>query len=864
MSTNTGFSGLIGKYTSGQTGISATGTIQSAFNILSSDVIVPNSNPAGHTAAGYIYIANYLIQFSATRNLNNQSTGGPYSFTYPLQFADANNCILVSTVSPNNAPVINTSSQATSTGFTLNIGSQSGNTNWLAIGRARGSTGAIFPNLLSTFSNALGNYGSSMADILSLGTLVPSLNTTQGHNFDGFIYIGKLLIQFSLTSNITPTLSNGSSTIFRFPIPYANTDVPYNVILSGVNTGSNNTNTTLIDPSGNITNTSFRVLLTNNGGNVRWLSIGPAPTTPLYQSTATAENWTCISCNGTFNYIVAGTSTGNLYFSSNNTRDFTLITFPNSFYTPNWSSVSVNDDNTFGACEDVYYMSNITKALTLTSGVVNMSSSNWFGVTISKTSNQIFAVKNNSYIYTLANNNLNLIQITGSGQRNWQSIASSNDGTKLVACVLNGFIYTSTNSGLNWTARATGANRNWVSVASSVGGSILVACVLNGFIYISEDSGVNWTARATGANRDWFSVASSSNGTYLVACVNGGAIWISKNTGTNWSASSDNRNWTSVATESVGSDTSTKLVACASGDYIYTSQDTGSNWTQRTTSGIRNWSSVASSSNGTNLVACVNGGYIYTSSDSGATWTPRATDANRNWISVSSSTNGDYLVACVNGGSIYISTNSGATWTEQNKWWDSNTKKYLCETSSSQVYVAVTGYSIYSSINLGINWSDLNPPVSNYSGITTSTDGTIIAVCTNGGNIYTSYNSGSSWIIQTNSGSRNWSSITSNNTGQYLAATVDNGFIYTSSDYGINWVQRNVIAVWTSITSDITGRYLKATVNNIVYYSNDYGATWLQVSVAGTLSGISSNNSGSFAIVARNGGTLQMSYNANG
>ena len=72
-------------------------------------------------------------------------------------------------------------------------------------------------------------------------------------------------------------------------------------------------------------------------------------------------------------------------------------------------------------------------------------------------------------------------------------------------------------------------------------------------------------------------------------------------------------------------------------------------WTPRESS--RNWSSVASSSDGTKLVAVVNGGQIYTSINSGVSWTPR--ESSRNWYSVASSSDGTKLVAVAHSDQIY-------------------------------------------------------------------------------------------------------------------------------------------------------------------------------------------------------------------
>jgi hypothetical protein len=102
------------------------------------------------------------------------------------------------------------------------------------------------------------------------------------------------------------------------------------------------------------------------------------------------------------------------------------------------------------------------------------------------------------------------------------------------------------------------------------------------------------------------------------------------------------------------------------------------NWTTTSAPGA-NWISIASSADGTKLVAAEQGsspdwlGLIYTSTNSGATWTPTGAPSLR-WWSVASSDDGNKLVAGVRyggpdgtyppaGGPIYISADSGTTWT---------------------------------------------------------------------------------------------------------------------------------------------------------------------------------------------------------
>jgi len=71
----------------------------------------------------------------------------------------------------------------------------------------------------------------------------------------------------------------------------------------------------------------------------------------------------------------------------------------------------------------------------------------------------------------------------------------------------------------------------------------------------------------------------------------------------------------------------------------------------------RNWSGIASSSDGTKLIAGeIYGGNLWTSTDSGVTWVDQVATGNGYWHAVASSSDGTHLVA----GDGY---NAGDVWT---------------------------------------------------------------------------------------------------------------------------------------------------------------------------------------------------------
>ena len=238
----------------------------------------------------------------------------------------------------------------------------------------------------------------------------------------------------------------------------------------------------------------------------------------------------------------------------------------------------------------------------------------------------------------------------------------------------------------------------------------------------------------------------------------------------------------------------TKLVATVNGGQIYTSIDSGATWTARDVD--RAWSSVASSSDGAKLVATVNGGKIYTSIDSGASWTERSIisgDGDRAWSSVASSSDGTKLVATVNNGdengngNIWASTDSGVSWSR----------------SSS-----ITPYS--------------------YVDVASSSDGTkLVAVVLDGNLLIKNSTTFYNWISKVSS--KSWTSVASSSDGTKLVATVNGGQIYTSTNTGDTWVAMASDRGWTKVTSSSDGVVLYALAESKIWASFNSGANWRQI-----------------------------------
>lgn len=310
---------------------------------------------------------------------------------------------------------------------------------------------------------------------------------------------------------------------------------------------------------------------------------------------------------------------------------------------------------------------------------------------------------------------------------------------------------------------------------------------------------VTITLPATPAVGDIVRVSGAGAGGWKIAQNSGqmiaGSLLVQP--GTSWVARENSRNWTSIASSSDGS----KLLASAYDDRLYTSTDSGFTWTPRVTN--QAWKAVASSADGTKLVAVVVNGQIHTSTDSGVTWVPR--DSARNWSCVASSADGTKLVAAVQGGKIYKSIDSGVTWA--------------------------------TAIFIDAQWNS----------IASSADGVrLLASSGSSGNLYRSNDSGGSWLILSGgdlgNNSRNWTCVNMSSNGEIMIASTElgsGGSIWVSNNAGSYWTERYRPINAYSVVCSASGR----TIIIPGFISLDFGQSWTPRDMPGTHFTVSADGS---------------------
>jgi hypothetical protein len=313
-------------------------------------------------------------------------------------------------------------------------------------------------------------------------------------------------------------------------------------------------------------------------------------------------------------------------------------------------------------------------------------------------------------------------------------------------------------------------------------------------------------------------VAQNTNQSIFASHFRGGV-------GATWVGRDQNRNWTGVASSTNGMN----LAALVRGGFVYLSTNAGVNWTTPPVSPVKNWQSIASSADGSRYVAGTDGEFLYVSIDNGQGWSARSQPGSRQWTGVASSHDGTNMVACAfSNGPIFTSADGGDTWQQRATAGARSWTSVACSADGLKM-VATSTSGIGVSNDRGANWfivSALNNI--SFTAVACSSDGARIfagAASAAPGSIYTSTDGGTNWVKRDASGVHSWRSITCSGDGTIVAATSPDG-ISVSVDAGGAWTVRVPTPArdWRGIASAIdASRFAAAAFGNLIYISE--GAT---------------------------------------
>jgi hypothetical protein len=265
---------------------------------------------------------------------------------------------------------------------------------------------------------------------------------------------------------------------------------------------------------------------------------------------------------------------------------------------------------------------------------------------------------------------------------------------------------------------------------------------------------------------------------------------------------------------------------------------------------------------------------------------------NNSWLGITSSADGQQLIAA--GNAIFISTNYGLTWIEATEAPTNGNWGGVACSASGTILAGADFYSgIWLSHDSGASWNIQNLPTSGgWSAVAMSKDGNLIIAARvfaeaagsfppPPGLIYTSSDSGSTWL--TNSlPAQNWWCTASSADGCVIvaAAHIYNftyskfgyslstlpGPFFTSTNYGSTWFTNNTpLEMWSLINCSADGRqWLAGTTTGLIYCSTNYGVVWNSNSPAfetNSCNGVSVSADGTKWLAAYSDGKIFFSTN---
>lgn len=238
-----------------------------------------------------------------------------------------------------------------------------------------------------------------------------------------------------------------------------------------------------------------------------------------------------------------------------------------------------------------------------------------------------------------------------------------------------------------------------------------------------------------------------------------------------------------------------------------------------------------------------------------------------NYTSIASSADGSKMAAAFagsGGDGIFLSINSGRTWGSSGASSSLQWHAIASSADGSKLVAAVTnGGAIYTSTNSGSSFVANTVVGGNWSSVASSADGTKLMAADYGTGLFT--NNGTSWTQVFSSGNNDWTAVASSSSGsQFVAAESGVGiWVYTSATK--TWKEFTSSLAWQSVASSADGTKMVAVANgNGIYISTNSGTSWPEVSGSPTASswaGVAISSDGSKLVAANNGGVIYTSSN---
>jgi photosystem II stability/assembly factor-like uncharacterized protein len=519
----------------------------------------------------------------------------------------------------------------------------------------------------------------------------------------------------------------------------------------------------------------------------------------------------CYAENG--NDIFAGTYDGNIYRSTNNDRNWTLINF--SLYHYSVLSLAMCRSNIFaGTSGKGIFLSTDNGASW--SNVYNESPWGADVPSLAVIDTNIFAVTS-SGLYLSTNNGSQWNPVNG-----WNNLSLYTEFNALVVVnknlferTINGIIYLSTDLGTSWSIVTNNLpNVNNIDFFTAIGTN-LYADIYSSGLYRSTDNGTTWTNIFP--NESVSSIVQCGSDLFVLS----GGIYRSTDNGISWNNSSNglpNPPYISSLVVS-GNNIIAGMTNC-----VYLSTDNGANWSP-IKSDIEEAVINSIKVIGTNLFAGTNNG-VYLSTDKGTSWKIINNGLSKTYVN-SLTVKGANLFACTEGDGIFVSTNNGEVWSPINNGLLNTYIKTLF-IMSNYMY-AGTKNGVYLSTDNGLNWNAIN------NGMANIVVKTIAAYIDNAGvtnifagtssGVYLSKNQGIDWVAINNGLTNTDVNVLTARSGVLRAGTNGNGF-FGSNNNGNSWTSINdeLSEQKITCTSDSSGynSFVGTDGNGVFAFYDDY------------------------------------------
>lgn len=202
-----------------------------------------------------------------------------------------------------------------------------------------------------------------------------------------------------------------------------------------------------------------------------------------------------------------------------------------------------------------------------------------------------------------------------------------------------------------------------------------------------------------------------------------------------------------------------------------------------------------------------------------------------------------------------------------------NGLKIGISSDASKIIAGVHSGRLYTSVDSGNTWVETQPAGNTnkfWNTVASDADGSFLMAASESGRLYVSSDSGATWAEKQPAGNtdKNWLKVVSDSTGTNLIAAENR--LYTSSDGGVSWTERqpagNILQIWNTVAADSDGsNIIVGNYGGRLYTSSNFGVTWTERTPAGNANknwvSVSSDADGSNLIAAIDGGNVYTSTN---